>query len=683
MLTHDKPFEVTKAVDFSDAQIASTWVDLDPNPAGGFLHVVDPRAPMPMILLGGKGSGRTHLMRYYSVGVQRVRAGKRPLLETVCEEGYVGIYMRCEGLNAGRFAGKGQADSAWDDVFSYYMDLWLSQVAAQNLADVVSSAPDYAVRCAAVVRDVCSLFDTTIEPSGYSIDDLISKLRDLRREVDVAVNNAALSRSLSGLRILCTRGRLVFGVPKAFASRFPEVADLRILFLIDELENLTERQQIYVNTLIREKELPANFIVGSRLYGLRTRKTFSAGEENRQGSEFELVVLDDQLRSDSRYDDFARRLVAQRLVAAGRLDAVPKGSDLRPRLERYFAHPADSQFGELELQWLVDKYAGKERPYFAKLRGKLVEAIRGRYALGVANEADIDQVVGALSCPRFPLLEKTNTFLFYQDWSDGKNLIDAARLIGVECAALARGEEVSRHRTALSHFRNDLIAQVFRDAREDQRYVGLQSFIDMSAGLPRHLLIVLKFVDKWALFRGEDAFANGPISVAAQQAGVLQASTWFFEDARAVGDHSEAVHRGVERVANLFRNVRFSDKPAECSLIAFSFSEVDASVLAKQVIEHAAANSLLIRVLEGGKDRNDKGVHAKYQINPMLCPRYDLPLSRRGTMALTSDEIDAIFADPEPIRFEQVAAARLERMNAPFRRRSKVSVGQTNLPGLE
>src|SRR4051794_40979990 len=119
------PFNITKAVDFSDEEIANTWGDF--NEEGGFFSLADPTSPMPRILLRGKGSGRTHLMRYFSASLQRLRHPADPA--AVLNEGYVGIYLRCSGLNAGRFSGKGIAEDTWDSVFAYYMDLWLAQLA--------------------------------------------------------------------------------------------------------------------------------------------------------------------------------------------------------------------------------------------------------------------------------------------------------------------------------------------------------------------------------------------------------------------------------------------------------------------------------------------------------------------------------------------------------------------------
>src|SRR5208337_4833244 len=98
------PFEVTKAADFNDEEIAGYFVDI-PGP-GGFGTLANPKSPMPMLIMGGKGSGKTHLMRYFSYPLQKLRHA-RDIVSGIQSDGYVGVYLRCGGLNAVRFKGKG------------------------------------------------------------------------------------------------------------------------------------------------------------------------------------------------------------------------------------------------------------------------------------------------------------------------------------------------------------------------------------------------------------------------------------------------------------------------------------------------------------------------------------------------------------------------------------------------
>src|SRR4051812_13874849 len=91
------PFDITKAVNYTDKQIYDNWVDLA---NGGFTQLVNPRSPTPQFLLGGKGTGRTHLMRWFSQPVQRLRYPKQPPHVAPISDGYLGILLRASGLNS-------------------------------------------------------------------------------------------------------------------------------------------------------------------------------------------------------------------------------------------------------------------------------------------------------------------------------------------------------------------------------------------------------------------------------------------------------------------------------------------------------------------------------------------------------------------------------------------------------
>ena len=66
----NNPFDITKAVDYTDQELYDYWVDL--NQKKGFNHVMKPTTLMPMIIIGSKGSGKTHIMKYYSYELQKI-----------------------------------------------------------------------------------------------------------------------------------------------------------------------------------------------------------------------------------------------------------------------------------------------------------------------------------------------------------------------------------------------------------------------------------------------------------------------------------------------------------------------------------------------------------------------------------------------------------------------------------
>jgi hypothetical protein len=662
---HDNPFNITKAVDFSDQQIHDYWIDIPES--GGFQQLVKPASPMPMFILGGKGSGKTHLMRYYSYPLQKIRHGDGVPAE-LKKDGYVGIYLRCGGLNSGRFKEKRQANEAWEAVFAYYMDLWLSQLVVSTALDAFAGTAELASQQEKICPAILGLFNSWDRETPVSLEALLEGLHSLQKQVDEAVNNCAISGELS-VKICATRGELVFGIPRILAGSFSALRDCVFVYLIDEFENLSESQQKYVNTLIREKEMPCSFKVGGRMYGVRTHRTYSADEENKAGSEFEMVRLDALLRASKKYDLFAKRLIVRRLSEQGYVTGDAKAQEVMVRsIGEWFATFPQERFAQGETAFLLHKYPKGERPYFQSLRRKLEKGRDQGLAPGVTTTGDIDAVLAPLACPDYPLLEKVNIFLLHKEWSDKNNLREASEGIARDCQQFlhAKVDRKARYSRALEHFKVDLVAQLLRECGQKQRYIGIEMFIAMSVGLPRNLLILLKGVFAWAVYNGETPFIDRdePISIESQQAGVAEAADWFFGDARMLGANGRQVDAAIKRLGTLFRTVRFSDKPSECSCTSFSCDLSRVSEETRRILDIAQKWSLLIAVSDR-RDRGSERIDEQFQLNPMLAPRWDLAVYRRGVLGMTPEECNAVFEEAKEEEFRRMVQAREARMNAP------------------
>lgn len=652
------PFGITKAVDLNDDQILSLWVEV-PAGAEDFDEFTRPASPMPTFILGGKGSGKTHLMRYHAFELQRLRYAEEQLALTagVQRDGYVGIYVRCSGLNSGRFKGKRQSAELWSELFAYYMELWLIQhllEIASCLELGVANGTEHDL-----CQEILALFDKPPAKSASTLTELSAAISGLQRSLDFEINNCVLTGTIN-TEILVTRGRLVFGVPKILAKRCHVLRNILFVYSIDEFENLTIDQQKLINTFVREKELPATLRIGSRLYGIKTHATDSAEEENLKSSEFEIFPLDQLFRTHrKRYGTFAKSLIDKRLAAAYGL-TTENGSigKLDVRWGDYFEQYDDSWSSNYFLR-LVKERPSPERRHFTVLRSNL-------HALGL-SENRADEVVTLLSAESYPLLEKTNILALNQDIFDGRDVLMSAKLINQACREVI-GSNSRRNKvgSTLDHYKSDLIAQLHRENDSNQYYLGLDSFIAMSAGLPRSLLTILRSVFEWSMFNAEDPLRTKRISMEAQYRGVRDASDWFYENMRKAGDDGAAIQIAIDRLARLFRVSRFSDRPVECSLIAFSVAEQDVGSEAGRILKLAESRSFLIRITGGQKDKNSERVTMKFQLNNMLSPRWELPLGRRGAVPLSPRMFDAIFDPSNETAFNELIAEWRERTTAPL-----------------
>lgn len=671
-VTPSNPFSLTKANDLSDDQIQELWVDIaSPDSPDSLFSAGRFASPMPTFILGSKGSGKTHLMRYASFALQKKRfdRNRKTPLAGARADGYVGIYTLCSGLETGRFQGKGQSDEAWLEVFSYYLELSLGIAALAVIDDLLNGdVPDNIepMFCAAVGR----LFDSD-PPLINGIGALIDEFERRRRDLDYQVNNAAFTGELVP-NITASRGKLIFGIPQVFQNCSSDLGGFLFAYQLDELENLTEAQQKHVNTLVRDRRGPATLKIGARQFGIKTHATMSAGEENIKDSEFEELRLDLRFRRNEKtYRDLVGRLVERRLQSFWPQSSTGLAGRSR-RLTDWFEEPKRDPFDPFFMK-LVKGAPSPERPHMAHLRDALGDWLSRGSISGVRNHEDIEAIMDAIAVPDTPLLEKLNTFLLFNAWAKGLDLAQAAISVRSDCEAFVNSKGAGRYRQKLDHYKSDLIAQMFRDASFRHNYGGLDEFTRMSEGQPRALITLLKQTFDWATFQGERPFEAGSISLDAESKGALAAADWFYNNMRKAGGEGQAILVAVDRLAELFRINRFADNPIECSLIGFSVSARVGSETSRRNLRLALDYSFLVEILGGQSERNSEQVTGKFQLNRMLVPKWGLATGRRGIKPLSEAEMNAIF-DPEMGEaFEKVKIDWTSRMNAPFDRARRAS----------
>lgn len=421
--------------------------------------------------------------------------------------------------------------------------------------------------------------------------------------------------------------------------------------MIDELENISENQQRLIQTLIREKNTSCTFRIGARLYGVRTYKTLGSGEENRKGSEFDEVVLDDFLRCNTNYNDFVRNICEHRLRLRGYLHPQKKIDDF-----------IESFNCEKFLDKLKSKKPSQGKSYLNKLKDKLKAQ--------KLSDDDIGTIIANLSSGNI-IIERTNVLLFYREWNKKKNLLSSSNAI--RDSALKHLENPANkensHKKVLDKYKRDIIDMLARETRENIPYYGFEEFIKMSSGTPRNLLNILKHSCKWTYFnKAQEAFRdNTIIDFDVQTKGIKDTIDWFFEDNRAPIMHNGKPFECVERMGKFLRELKYSDTPPECSINVFGLNLEDMSVQAQDIFCFLEKYSYIIKT-EDRRDKNSNDKYSVYYINGTIAPYWELSLSKRGVIILAPEEAESIFNLNMPEEFEEILNKKKQGYNAPFGR---------------
>jgi hypothetical protein len=138
MATRNNPFALVRAADYTDAQINSLWVELGTTAISA---IIEPTSGISKYILGGRGSGKTHLLRYHSYPVSRLRYQADTGMAVVARQKFLAVFLRATALDAARFEAVSDTPSKWQQLFGVYLELRIVEGLLDALCDIKGTTP--------------------------------------------------------------------------------------------------------------------------------------------------------------------------------------------------------------------------------------------------------------------------------------------------------------------------------------------------------------------------------------------------------------------------------------------------------------------------------------------------------------------------------------------------------------
>lgn len=656
-MSRSNPFSLIRASEYTKDQINALWVEL-----GGQVieQVIRPTERETRYILGGKGTGKTHLLRYHSYPVARLRHKRESGLSVLSHLGFFGVFLRATAVDAARFEPDDNNRARWQTIFGVYLELSLVERLLNALLEIIDSSQDTDFD----QRGFLEVMRESV-PSG-ALNDLVDVASfrdwviDTRRSIDTSTNEYALTGELE----VCapfSLGGLALKINHALTELSPELATIPVIYLIDEIENFSHDQQVVLNTLLRLSEGSATFRITGRLYSIKTTRTLVGDERNIGEAEFAVSYLDSIIQKHSRFPDFAKRFIAKRLSAT----VVPKSYSPQKNSDPLVLFPGlpNDNFYEdtAEFGGFIDTDE--------KVLGRFREALNNGKRTSSWSTSLQQEVCKLLIAPEVRILQRLNILMFCKKFKKNVDPIELAQQLSRDSLEFQESKKKPKYFfTAYNHYSSDLFAQSWRQSgrKTPLQYSGFSNFVRLSSGNPRTLLILLGRAHSIAAFRGESITDGKPVSISVQNMAAVEAASFVLETDVNFGRSGRVAKDAAVRLATLLRTARYSLNIPEAGTLAVSFSEDQLTDRSLEVLEATLRFSLLFDRSSGRPDRNSERLKRKVSLNPVLAPRWLLPAGVRGDISLNSDLANSIFDSQSPHDFDDLLNELADRWGQPF-----------------
>lgn len=257
--------------------------------------------PRPCVLVGGRGTGKTTVLRCLSYEGRFALEEDKSKIE---EWAYYGFYYRVNTNRVSAFQGAELPSGRWQKLFGHYVNLLLTQ----KVVKFLRWYDKHSANGLSLDSDLCfALTEALNIEEAHDLKGVSAAIRRGLAHFESALNNI---KSEQDLRLSLQGAPL--DVLFEGLREMPEFAEKSFFFLIDEYENLLDDQQVVFNTLVKHASDDYTFKIGVRELGWRRRNTLAETEELTSPADYVRIDISVHL-SGSQFDEFAREVCDARL----------------------------------------------------------------------------------------------------------------------------------------------------------------------------------------------------------------------------------------------------------------------------------------------------------------------------------------------------------------------------------
>lgn len=556
--TFRNPFVDYNANTMEPEKLLSLWE----NPFEAYIQNISEEEFMTtrthMVFTGGRGSGKTMLLKYFSKDAMLLRARNEDIAfcDLVFRKKYLGIYIRFDGPQLSALRGLGLEEEKWQIIFTHYFELVVAQ---QFIITTLDIAQEKTQKNFEDKKREDELLHEYYKLLGYKgkivqkttesekCDEAFNK-QDLIDRLDADINyvthfktDALFLKKQFAPRKTFTDGELTESITVIFQKIYTEYKDICCLLLIDEYENFADYQQKIINTYLKSYNKFA-YRIGMRPYGFHTYDTITADEYIKDGRDYKNYNLENTVVDrKGNYRKFLFNLSQKRLEAVEQFKKIGR-TNICDIL-------GDKEEPEKEAIKIVKNRTDHFKYYLEDIR---VEYRKKGIPLENLSKENMDR----LRCPENPLLEMQNLRLLLKP--NPYEFVLKAFNDYLEKKNTKEGNKYKRDYTdkyKLSYV--FLLCSIYKI--QSKLYYGFSDYVQLSSGVVGTYIELCRNAFQRAYYIESDSLYNGKISPEVQTQAALDVSKSEFDQIERIKDCGKDLAILTQNLGNIFHSY-FVDK---------------------------------------------------------------------------------------------------------------------------
>lgn len=580
-------------------------------------------ATKPRVIIGGRGCGKTMLLRYLSH--QSTFSKKREFFKET-ELPHIGLYWKVDTQFANAMTLRDVPTDKWNSAFNHFAALIISIDVLESLESIVNSKSHYVANEELINLNFDSLkyFDQNLNLSyenllGYLKGQLwlfVGWVNDVRKQKEPLF--------LPGVQF-------IKAVIEIITNQINSLKDAKFFVYVDEFENLLDYQKYIINTWLKHSELPLIFNLAVKRNAFDKRDTLGT-EMISDVNDYRSIDLESYLFEDS-FEVFSAEILLLKLSLSKIFESPIDINLLRNPDKLDFRK--DTIYKDTVLTTAKSLF-----PYFTQ-KELAIQVFKDK----VLSKKLFNKIERALMYKKSKINPKT---LFRADYAEATiiipSLIFRKKLpmieIQKEFQKLLMGKE-NRFTGKTNWIHNnfvDCLLQLYAPySRSCPFYSGFRTFCLLAHGNIRHFLEMCYKSLSRSL--SEDDTIQFPIDPIQQAEGARQASASLLSEIRSFGNQGNRIHTFVLRLGSIFELARESSGTNIAEQTHFSISSGNTKLTDedKDFLNENLKYSVLFES-KATKTKSKVDPEIEYVMNPIYSPYFHISYRKKRKLELSSDQ---------------------------------------------